>query len=52
MAIENTKLKLFKVLSCSNNALYDSSKFFLFFFFVFTTSYPAIEDMGPLDILR
>ena len=45
VAIENAKLKLFKVLSCNNNALCDSSKLFLFF-----TSNPG--DMGPLDILR
>ena len=44
VAIENAKLKLFKVLSCNNNALYDSSKFF------FTTPIPG--DMWPLDILR
>ena len=31
MAIENAQLKLFKVLSFNNNALYDSSKFFLLF---------------------
>ena len=28
VAIENAKLKLFKVLCCNNNALCDSSKFF------------------------
>ena len=50
VAIENAKLKLFKVLSCNNNALCDSSKFVFRLFLFFTTSFPG--DMGPLDIPR
>ena len=44
VAMENEQLKLLKVLSGNNNALYDSSKLFL------TAINPG--DMGPLDILR
>ena len=44
VAMENEQLKLLKVLSGNNNALYYSSKLFL------TTINPG--DMGPLDILR
>ena len=51
MAIENAKLKLFKVLPCNKNKLYSSSKSFFFVLF-FTTSYPAVGDMGPLNTLR
>ena len=32
VAIENAKLKLFKVLSCNNNALCDSFKFVFVFY--------------------
>ena len=39
VALENAKFKLFKVLSCNNNALCDSSKLFL-------------RNLEPLDILR